>query len=188
MQDFQELLLNHAAPCLLGIKTANLLRWLGTARELGAAVRRHKHWLKSFGVEVRILTAGTKNLLILVYRAELLKARLAGAEVRTWLVKFGYGAKLSLKDDLLCLARRLQQGAGDFPHEIGLFLDYPLADVQAFVEGRQPLAVVGAWRVYGDVERAKARFAAFNEARSELRYRLGLWPDSVSCRQMAVAQ
>lgn len=49
----------------------------------------------------------------------------------------------------------------DFPHEIGLFLGYPLEDVQGFIENRaEGYKCVGCWKVYGDEEYAKQEFRA----------------------------
>ena len=59
--------------------------------------------------------------------------------------------------------------AGGFPHEIGLFLGYPLADVLGFCAlGGACAKLCGYWKVYGDVEYAKACFRRFDESRAFL--------------------
>ena len=60
-----------------------------------------------------------------------------------------------------CLARliaRLRTEA-DFPHEIGLFLGYPPADVDGFMHRREACRLCGLWKVYDDVEGALRQFA-----------------------------
>ena len=58
------------------------------------------------------------------------------------------------RGNLARLRARLAQG-GAFPHEIGLFLDYPADDVLAFVEkGGAGCKLCGYWKVYGDEEKA----------------------------------
>lgn len=48
------------------------------------------------------------------------------------------------------LSRRLCCSA-DFPHEIGVFLGYPLGDVVGFIENRgKNFTCCGCWKSYGD--------------------------------------
>ena len=38
-----------------------------------------------------------------------------------------------------------------FPHEIGIFLGYPLADVAGFIRNKgRNCKCIGTWKVYGD--------------------------------------
>ena len=48
----------------------------------------------------------------------------------------------------------------DFPHEIGVFLGYPLSDVVGFIEnsGRN-FTCCGCWKAYGDPQAAQRHFA-----------------------------
>ena len=51
----------------------------------------------------------------------------------------------------------------EFPHEIGLFLGYPLEDVEGFCRKKgADCKLSGYWKVYGDVETARKRFAAYD--------------------------
>ena len=63
-----------------------------------------------------------------------------------------------------------------FPHEVGVLLGYPLADVLAFIahDGRDELAC-GVWKAYIDPEGARACWQAMRECRSQAlaRYRTG---------------
>lgn len=57
------------------------------------------------------------------------------------------------------IVRKLRRSE-DFPHEIGLFLGYPLEDVAGFMElGPCSCKCTGCWKVYGNVEAAKKKFA-----------------------------
>ena len=54
----------------------------------------------------------------------------------------------------------------EFPHEIGLFLGYPLADVVGFVENKgKNCLCTGFWKVYGDEQEAKKQFARYQKCR-----------------------
>ena len=63
-----------------------------------------------------------------------------------------------------------------FPHEVGVLLGYPLADVLAFIahDGRDELAC-GVWKAYIDSESARACWQAMRECRSQAlaRFRTG---------------
>lgn len=57
----------------------------------------------------------------------------------------------------------LQRG---FPHEIGMFLGYPVEDVKGFIKhnGRNSKCV-GCWKVYCNQCEAERAFARFNKCR-----------------------
>ena len=74
----------------------------------------------------------------------------------------GY-AELELSAMLENLSRRLNKRA-EFPHEIGLFLGYPLADVKGFIENKGAgCKLVGFWKVYGDAVAAEKKFSQFKK-------------------------
>ena len=55
---------------------------------------------------------------------------------------------------------------GQFPHEIGVFLDYPLADVKGFIEnGGKNCKCCGCWKVYCDECGAKKTFSKYKKCR-----------------------
>ena len=60
------------------------------------------------------------------------------------------------------LVSRLRD-TSDVPHEIGLFLGYPPEDVSGFLENRKPCSCPGPWKVYGNVEEARARFDLYKK-------------------------
>ena len=61
------------------------------------------------------------------------------------------------------------EGRREFPHEIGLLLGYPAADVEGFIENKgQDSLYSGYWKVYDDVEHAKRLFDAYNKCRDRL--------------------
>ena len=53
---------------------------------------------------------------------------------------------------------------GEFPHEIGVFLGYPLADVIGFIENRgKNFTACGYWKVYTDPTAAQAEFDRYKK-------------------------
>ena len=138
MSALDHLLAAHCAPALAGIKPANLVscqrgRFPQLPRQL-AEYRR-------------------------VYRRSMLEEYLDRAEVIQVLEPFGYRREEPLEIKLDRLSRRAA-GQGEFPHEIGLFLGYPVEDVKGFIRyGGAGCKLCGCWKVYGDVEHAASQFA-----------------------------
>ena len=83
-----------------------------------------------------------------------------------------YGIWLTYRDfsvegALAHLARRIMEKGGEFPHEIGLFLGYPLGDVKGFIKHRgQNCKCTGCWKVYCDEREARRQFCRFEKCRS----------------------
>ncbi len=61
-------------------------------------------------------------------------------------------------DNFVCCINRLimkLREEPDFPHEIGLFLGYPLEDVKSFIENKADCSKCsGCWKVYGNEQEA----------------------------------
>ena len=73
----------------------------------------------------------------------------------------------------------------DFPHEIGLFLGYPLGDVIGFIKNAgQNCKCVGCWKVYCNECEAIKAFARFKKCTSVY---VRLWNQGRSVRQLTVA-
>ena len=61
------------------------------------------------------------------------------------------------------MARRLSCGGG-FPPPIGVFLGYPLGDVEGFIANRgRNFTCCGCWKSYGDPDAARRHFAQLNK-------------------------
>lgn len=58
---------------------------------------------------------------------------------------------------------------GEFPHEMGIFLGYPIKDVIDFInnKGRNCL-FTGYWKVYNNLNTALMIFETYNRARDEV--------------------
>ena len=158
-----EIWLRQCAPTLAGIKTASLFGHpVSSLAEAVAEVRSVDRRLAPKGVRAFLCSYRNGRALIYVYRPEALRADFADAEVREMLRRFGCRPEREASC-LAELSRRLRTG-GEFPHEIGLFLGYPSADVRGFIENRGAKAkLVGTWKVYSDPERAEQTFARYRK-------------------------
>ena len=82
---------------------------------------------------------------------------------RLCLETYGYTQKDDLYEIFRRLSLRLRENS-EFPHEIGLFLGYPLADVKGFIENKgRNCKCSGCWKVYEDEEKAQKLFIKYRK-------------------------
>jgi len=106
-----------------------------------------------------------KRVLVLVYDKYKLSELLQEKGYRAYMIACGYKPKATLEEDLALLEKHLKQG-DDFPHEIGVFLGYPLEDVLGYVLNKgKNYKYTGYWKVYGDVKKARRLFNCYEECR-----------------------
>lgn len=162
-RSFEESFVRNCAATLAGHKCGSLFsyhkRTGENVSELLAAVAEAIHCK---GVRARLLRECEKGALIYVYRPAMLARRLARSEVQAFLAERGY-AGLTLDECIDALSRRVHCGE-EFPHEIGVFLDYPLADVVGYIENRGDRALcAGCWKAYSNADEAQRRFALYRK-------------------------
>ncbi len=144
----------ESAEVIAGVKPANLLSIPDRVSKCGKnPYRLWKRWrgevLDATPLEVRELTDRGNSALVLLYRSEALARLLDTPAVRAILSRAGYTEDMSLATVLDRLTKRLDSGT--FPHEIGIFLGYPLKDVAGFMGlARIPFTCQGPWKIYGD--------------------------------------
>lgn len=149
------------SPTLSGIKTGSLFnfRYEGE-KELSRELTRLNESLNAKGVYFRLLKMCKERALIYVYREKKLDEELAKEEVSEFLGRMGYapsGSQAAVEK----LNEHFMEGNA-FPHEIGVFLGYPIGDVIAFIENKgRNSKYTGCWKVYGNVDEAKEQFMRF---------------------------
>jgi hypothetical protein len=178
----------ETAEVLAGAKPANLIGILNRRRACGRNLhvlwRRHgASLLRRSGLAVRELADRGNSLLILIYRREALGDLLARSNVAGFLRKAVYPAPADLERTLHQLQARLAQGS--FPHEIGVFLGYPLKDVAGFM-GWAPLPFTcqGPWKIYGDPRGSLGLAETFRQCRCRMATRLARCITPVDCLQV----
>ena len=163
-RNFETVMIEQCAPVLAGLKPAGLFRY--ETRDCADLARRVRSWneqLNGKGLRVRVMKgcARTHRFLVYVYREAQLSAVLADKAVQEFLRQEGdqLPAEQEQTGALLNqLSRRLCCQA-EFPHEIGIFLGYPLPDVVGFIENRgQNFTCCGCWKSYGEPAAARRRF------------------------------
>lgn len=162
----EELIVRYAAPTLAGCKVANLINLpisICTDENLDYC----RQCLASKGIAIEVLLEKENRRLVYVYRCSALQDILDQKDVQTFLSLYGY-KEFSNSSSLDYLTEHFS--AMDlFPHEIGVFLGYPLADVKGFLFHRGKNAKLsGYWKVYDNEEEAKKTFALYNSCRQSL--------------------
>ena len=156
------LLAIHCAPILSGSKAANIMTV--TVHEFD----RIGYLLQGTGIRYRFLkTKGDKGILYL-YREKRLRQYLEQEEIQEFLSEYGYD-QVDIAEMLNLLSKRIQlynDQEAVFPHEIGVFLEYPLGDVKGFLanEGKN-FMYSGYWKVYQDLQGAVRRFIQYDMER-----------------------
>ncbi len=159
----EELLVRHCSPTLAGLKTGNLFNCKFESKaELIAAIEYMNNMLNSKGVYVYLLKLWGDRALIYVFRPNKLKADLSRESSKKLLVKAGYRGN-NIKEYLEYLSERICK-CEEFPHEIGLFLGYPVEDVEGFIKNKgKNCKCVGCWKVYTNECEAMKTFAKFKK-------------------------
>ena len=157
----EELLVRNCAPTLAGLKTGNLFTCPYDSREaVLESLRALNRRLGPKGIRALPLRFSEKKALIYLYRPARLERDLSQELAAALLANCGYSSAQS-GPCLTRLARKLRE-TKEFPHEIGLFLSYPPADVKGFLEGR-PCKCTGCWKVYEDEQSAQRTFALYKK-------------------------
>lgn len=159
----------QAAPFLKGMKESALLSvpnsMLDEMRKL----------LEALSIKWFLLYGDDKKQMLLLYHQEQLEELLADPVRIAFLKAYGYEKKcLEEKLEILSLhMKNYYNKAGEFPHEIGVFLGYPQGDVEGFIaNGGKNYLISSYWKVYENESVTRERFAQFDQARERAVYQL----------------
>lgn len=163
----------ESAEILAGVKPASLINLVNRPHHCGRNF--YRLWkecgpalLEKSGLVGRELVDRGDSLLLLVYAPELLDALLQRPATRAMLHRAGYTQAEDALAVLAKLQERCRAGEG-FPHEIGIFLGYPLKDVAAFLGWAAiPFTVQGPWKIYGQPEKSLDLAATHQRCREHM--------------------
>lgn len=179
----EKYLIEHCSPTLASLKTANLMNIpFESENELNLSVELLNSQLSKKGIELLILKKSESSALVYAYRKSKLASDLSQKGVAEFLREYGYESV----DVEYCISRLQSRLAlsGEFPHEIGLFLGYPLGDVVGFIDNAgQNCKCTGCWKVYCNECEAIKNFAKFNKCKSVYKR---LWQDGRSLTKLTV--
>lgn len=179
----EEYLIDYCSATLAGLKPGSLFNYPFVCREeLADQLETWNQALGEKGISLQVLRQGTRTALIYMCRRTQLCQTLSQPPVTAFLYRLGY-VQTDVDEMLLRLKGRMKRQT--FPHEIGVFLGYPLGDVMGFMknEGKN-CKCTGCWKVYGDEIQARACFARLDGCRNAYRR---LWRQGKSVWQLTVA-
>ena len=163
------LLLYHCAPTLYKKKTASLFSLGGVDKiKLPYIINTYSRLVNSLDLKVTILCGCEKNTLVYVYNEKQLARILNAPETSEFLKKYGYSG-CRMVDEYIDVLRKRIASSGVFPHEIGIFLDYPLYDVIGFIaNGGKNFIHSGDWKVYHNKSGAVKKFNSYRACRRDV--------------------
>ena len=135
IENLDSRLVRHCAPTLAGLKAGNLFCLdIADGVVLCNILARWNRVLNPKGVTARVVAERCGRYFIYVYRTSALQELGNSCEVRNFLKGFGY-AGFDVESLLNFFKMRMTRSVC-FPHEVGVFLGYPLQDVnhQLFTE------------------------------------------------------
>jgi hypothetical protein len=180
--ELERIIINHCSPVILGVKPAALFTLPSESCLAPLA--------GVLPAAVSLMALRKNGGQVLVFDQRLLEKTISDERVRALLEGMGYprrrrgfegaapGGRRKRGEDspvfvYLDYFKSRFQSLCPFPHEIGLFLGYPVDDVLGFVKYRgRRYKLRGFWKVYGDVEQAKNDFCRYELCREAVRARL----------------
>ena len=159
----EELFVSQSAPTLAGIKTGNLFTAEFVNHEIAMdEIRQLNVSLTPKGVRVIPLRESKNRMLIYVYRPNCLQVDFTNEDLLEMLRNLKYPVS-NPERCIVCLAQRLRE-CEVFPHEIGLFLSYPVEDVIQFIRQKGcNYKCCGVWKVYCDEAFSQKMFARYRK-------------------------
>ena len=191
---FEQELIEHCSPTLASIKAASLFTYTyKSLKELHVRVTYWNSKMKRKGITFDILSenVGVNKALISVYRRADLEKILNRDEISSFLLNHGYliddneiVGGVNCENIILQLKKKFEK-LNQFPHEIGIFLGYPIGDVKGFIENQGcNCKCTGYWKVYCNEEEATKTFRKYKKCRDIY---MNLWISGRSVMQLTVA-
>ncbi|MCR5046842.1 MAG: DUF3793 family protein [Treponema sp.] len=162
-----QIMIQCGAPSLCKIKPANMF----SIQMNICSIEQMSKWKKEFaaqGINFSLLRSSENSFLVFVYNFAWIQALLKDRRINNYLKNKNYpvqeGAKAVLNELLFRLNQASAKNGSSFPHEVGIFLGYPLLDVAAFERScGQGEAERGIWKSYTDSSEARRTWALYKE-------------------------
>lgn len=152
----------HCSPVLRGVKAANSVTVnINESSYIGDL-------LNGTGISHRFLRTMENKGILYLYREKAIMNYLSSEEVCNFLKGYGYqnGDLVGMLNRLSDRLHRYSKGRIPFPHEIGVFLEYPLDDVKGFlINNGKKSYCSGYWKVYHNVPETLRKFRQYDEER-----------------------
>jgi len=159
---FTDNLVKYCSPVLAGIKTANMFTFFDNFQNISTIIDSYNKVFNSLGIYFYILNSNKKGSLIYVCRLDMLKKDLQKKYIKNFMTKEGYN--INKPEQCIQLLSYKIKSKSEFPHEIGLFLSYPIYDVLGFIENKgNNFKYCGYWKVYSNENYARQIFYKYKK-------------------------
>ena len=137
---------------ILGSKPSEIINIPGSSEDKQVKLSQIESFFSHCSrITYRIITTHDGGKRVLFINEESMEKLLSNKRCVNFLKFVGYPSEYKINDYMDELVFRLQ--SEEFPHEIGVFLGYPLKDVLGFMGyGKNELVEIRNWRIYGDKE------------------------------------
>ncbi|MCR4741433.1 MAG: DUF3793 family protein [Treponema sp.] len=155
-----KIIIKCSAPCICGIKPGNMFT---VKRESYSrvAVESWRESLKSNGLVLETFETSDNTMMIFIYNFIWIRQMLEDCFAQSYLRGKNYPVNRGTLAVLNELFGRLKKHQ-EFPHEVGLFLGYPIEDVIEFEKNQgQDCKYCGCWKSYSNPELAKKSLGNF---------------------------
>lgn len=158
-----QLIIEHLGPTVLGIKPSELLNVSLYDQSIWEEFKALFFQQEQLGLR-EIRQVNGRQQVIFFHRVTL-DTVLSEKQNQEFLKTFNYPEPYSLDSYLNHVLEKIRSKA--FPHEIGIFLGYPLKDVLGFMK-QIPLTYVctHGWRIYGDAQLSNNIYEKYHQART----------------------
>ncbi|WP_035290338.1 DUF3793 family protein [Clostridium sp. KNHs214] len=157
----------NASPAIAGEKASSLLVFRNNGKNLYKLWLENKEEIQN-NLKLRYFTLKNTHdtCVVLFYNEDMLNKILQERKTQRFLKRFNYS---NFNSTLSCLRLLKERYEYACPHEIGIFLGYPLEDVVDFIECPNKQCLLrGYWKVYNNEEFAKDRFYIYDSIKSKV--------------------
>jgi hypothetical protein len=180
---FRDSLIEYCSPTLASLKLGSLFRYkYEDLNEFLYTLEYEQQWLKLKGISIEIVSIKDDSILIYLFRDSLLSETLQNREVQEFLSAYGY-KKFNVEGSIETLKDNFKKSM--CPHEVGIFLGYPLNDVVGFIENcGKNCKCCGYWKVYDNETEALKTFKKFSKCKDVYKR---LFSEGFSIKRLTVA-
>lgn len=156
-------------PVILGSKPSEILNISSKDKEKEIKLQKIEAFFsKCFKISYNVISTPDGGIRILFVNEESLAKILENKKCINFLKFLGYPSYTHLKEYINILVEKLH--SQEFPHEIGIFLGYPLKDVVGFMGyGNYKFYKTKYWRIYGDPSISAIVYNRFVEDRIKMK-------------------
>lgn len=160
-------LLYHIAPTLMSDKPACIITINSYDRDLNLLWKKYKSdFLSICKLNICEIKEWFESKTLFIYDENILSKIIYKDESMNFLARFGYNRTLNINEMLSLLKERYNYFC---PHEIGIFLGFPIEDVIDFIEyPHKKCLLSGYWKVYNNVDFAMEKFIQYDMAKNRV--------------------